>query len=155
MLTLKPIAAGTYPHQVGMPVALAPAPATRPLFCHKIAAGFPSPAADYTEKGLDLNAFLIVHKEASFFFEVTGESMIGIGIMPGDFVLVDRAVPPAHGHLVLAVIDGEYTLKRLYRQHGVIELHPENPAFSPIRLIDGNELEVWGVVRSVVRKLRV
>lgn len=125
------------------------------MFCHKIAAGFPSPATDYIEKGLDLNTFLVQHKEASFFFEVVGESLIGIGILPGDVVLVDRSVSPEHGHIVLAVIDGDYTLKRLYRQRGVIELHPENPAFQPIRLVEGNELVIWGVVTAVVRKLRV
>jgi len=138
-----------------IPAALTAPPAVRPLFCHKIPAGFPSPAADYTEKGLDLNAFLVQHKEATFFFRVVGECLTGIGIMDGDYVVVDRSVTAAHGHIILAVIDGEYTLKRLYYQHGVIELHPENPTFAPIRLVDGNELEVWGVVTGVVRKLRV
>ncbi|WP_257626441.1 LexA family transcriptional regulator [Janthinobacterium sp. NKUCC06_STL] len=138
-----------------IPAARTAPPAVRPLFCHKIPAGFPSPAADYTEKGLDLNAFLVQHKEATFFFRVVGECLTGIGIMDGDYVVVDRSVTAAHGHIILAVIDGEYTLKRLHHQHGVIELHPENPAFAPIRLVDGNELEVWGVVTGVVRKLRV
>lgn len=138
-----------------MPVALLPPPGARPLVQHKLAAGFPSPAADYVEKGLDLNTFLIQHKEASFFFEVIGESMSGVGIMSGDIVLVDRSVTASHGHYVLAMIDGQYTLKRLHRQHGVIELHPENPAFAPIRLVEGQELQVWGVVTAVVRKLRV
>lgn len=133
-----------------------PAPtSSRPLFQHKISAGFPSPAADYVEKGLDLNAFLVQHKEASFFFEVVGESMSGIGIIGGDIVLVDRSVTPIHGHIVLAVIDGEYTLKRLHQRHGVIELHPENRAYKPIRLIEGQELQVWGVITAVVRKYRV
>lgn len=134
---------------LGVPLAF------RPLFCHKVAAGFPSPAADYVEKGLDLNTYLVQHKEASFFFQVVGDSMSGVGIMDGDMVLVDRSVQAVHGHYVLAVIDGEYTLKRLYRMHGIIELHPENPAYKPIRLVEGNELEVWGVVIGVIRKLRV
>ncbi len=138
-----------------MQAALLPLPSARPLVQHKLAAGFPSPAADYVEKGLDLNTFLVQHKEASFFFEVVGESMSGVGIMSGDIVLVDRSVTAGHGHYVLAMIDGEYTLKRLYRQHGVIELHPENSAFAPIRLVEGQELQVWGVVTAVVRKLRV
>lgn len=141
--------------QPGTPAAILAPPATRPLFCQKIPAGFPSPAADYTEKGLDLNTFMVQHKEASFFFKVVGMSLSGVGILDGDIVLVDRSVTAAHGHYVLAVIDGEYTLKRLYRQHGVVELHPENPAFKPIRLVEGNELQVWGVVTGVVRKLRV
>lgn len=127
----------------------------RPLFEHKVRAGFPSPAADYVEKGLDLNVFMVQHKEASFFFHVVGDSMSGIGIMDGDIVLVDRSITPAHGHYVLAVIDGEYTLKRLHIQRNEIELHPENRAYQPIRLIEGQELNIWGVVAGVVRKYRV
>lgn len=130
-------------------------PCSFPLVQHKISAGFPSPAADYVEKGLDLNTYLVQHKEASFFFEVVGDSMSGIGIIDSDIVLVDRSVTPVHGHIVLAVIDGEYTLKRLYQRHGVIELHPENSSYTPIRLIDGQELQVWGVVTAVIRKYRV
>lgn len=128
----------------------------RPLFLHKIAAGFPSPAADYVEKGLDLNVYLVEHKEATFFFHVVGDSMKNIGIMDGDIVVVDRSVSPSNGHVVLAVIDGEYTLKTL-RTHrlGVFELHPENPAYKTIRLVEGQELQVWGVVTGSVRKLRV
>lgn len=135
--------------------ALRPRPNTSPLLEHKIAAGFPSPAADYVEKGLDLNAYLVQHKEASFFFHVVGESMCGVGIMDGDIVLVDRAITPTHGHYVLAVIDGDYTLKRFHCQGGTVELHPENAAFAPIRLVEGNELQIWGVVSAVIRKLRV
>lgn len=138
-----------------IPVDPAPPIAARPLITHKRAAGFPSPAADFIEKGLDLNTYLVQHKEAWFYFRVAGHSMSGVGIMDGDLVLVDRAVTPGHGHIVLAVIDGEYTLKRLHQQPGVIELHPENPHFSPIRLVEGQELQVWGVVNAVVRKLRV
>lgn len=134
---------------------VAPPPSMQPLIEFKVPAGFPSPAADYTEKGLDLNAFLISHKEASYFFQVTGNSMSGAGIMDGDIVLVDRAVEAVHGHIVLAVIDGEYTLKRLHHLNDCIELHPDNPAFSPLRLVEGQELEVWGVVTAVVRKMKV
>lgn len=138
-----------------IPVAHIASPSTRPLIQHKISAGFPSPAADYLEKGLDLNAYLVQHKEASFFFEVVGDSMSGIGIIGGDIVLVDRSVTPIHGHIVLAVIDCEYTLKRLHLRHGLIELHPENVAYTPIRLIEGQELQVWGVITAVIRKYRV
>jgi DNA polymerase V len=146
---------GPLPPGAFVPILHAVGPNTRPLVQHKISAGFPSPAADYVEKGLDLNTFMVQHKEASFFFTVVGESMSGIGIMDGDIVLVDRSVTPVHGHYVLAVIDGEYTLKRLHMRQGVIELHPENGAFAPIRLIDGQELQIWGVVAGVVRKYRV
>lgn len=137
-----------------LPAAMPP-PMARPLVGCKLPAGFPSPAADYTEKELDLNSFLIQHREASYFFRVAGESMSGAGILDGDIVLVDRAVPARHGHIVLAVLDGEYTLKRLHQLRGMTELHPENPRFQPIRLCEGQELQVWGVVAAVVRQLQV
>lgn len=135
------------------PAATDPPAASCSLVLHRLAAGFPSPAADYAERSLDLNSYLVQHKEASFFFRVTGDSMSGAGILDGDIVLVDRAVQAQHGHIVLAVLDGEYTLKRLFRAAGAVELHPDNPAYSPIRLADGHELQVWGVVTAVVRKL--
>lgn len=128
--------------------------ACRPLFQHKVAAGFPSPAAEHMEKGLDLNIYLVQHKEASFFFQVIGDSMSGVGILENDLVLVDRSVTPQHGHCVLAVIDGDYTLKRLHLARGEIELHAENPSYKPIRMNEETELQVWGVVTGVVRKLR-
>ena len=139
----------------GVTPALLPPPSSRPLFQHKLAAGFPSPATDYVEKGLDLNAYLIDHREASFFFRVVGDSCSGAGILDGDVVLVDRSVSACHGHFVLAVVDGEYTLKRLHQLRGVVELHPENPAFAPLRLKEGQELQLWGVITAVVRKYRV
>lgn len=138
-----------------VPAALNPSSGDTPLLLHKVAAGFPSPAADYVEKSLDLNAYLVAHREASFFFRVSGDSVSGAGIIDGDVVLIDRSINPCHGQFVLAVIDGEYTLKRLHHLHGVIELHPENPAFTPIRLSEGQELQIWGVVAAVIRKYRV
>jgi len=79
--------------------------------------------------------------------------MSGAGILDGDKVLVDRAIEPRHGHIVIAVINNDYTLKRLYRRTGVIELRAENPAYRPIRLKEAEELQVWGVVIGVIRKL--
>jgi DNA polymerase V len=136
-------------------LADAPAPFALPLFVHKISAGFPSPACDYMEDGLDLNSHLVKNKTSSFYFEVEGDSMINAGIFPGDKVLVDRSVDPKHGHIVIAVIDNEYTLKRLYKWRGVLELRPENSAYQPIRLKDAEELRVWGVVTAVIRKFKV
>lgn len=91
-----------------MSAAEYPLQSTRPGISHRIAAGFPSPAADYTEDGLDLNAYLIHHKAASFFFEVSGDSMIGVGMLDGDKVAVDRSIIPQHGHIVVAVLSSEY-----------------------------------------------
>ncbi|MDO8072964.1 translesion error-prone DNA polymerase V autoproteolytic subunit [Janthinobacterium sp. SUN176] len=141
--------------QVPFPLAQYPIPSARPEISHRISAGFPSPAADYTEDGLDLNALLVQHKAASFFFTVEGDSMRDAGILDGDKVVVDRSVAPLHGHIVIAVIDAEYTLKRLYCQRGRVELRPDNPAYKSICLAEGSELQIWGVVTGVVRKLRV
>ena len=81
--------------------------------------------------------------------------MSGAGILDGDKVLVDRAVEPQHSHIVVAIVNSEYTLKRLYRRRGMLELRAENPAYAPIRLKDGEELQVWGVVVGVIRKYAV
>lgn len=141
--------------QCAQELAQSPWPSAQPQFLHKIPAGFPSPACDYVEGGLDLNEYLVQHKAASYYFNVEGDSMVGAGILDGDKVLVDKSVTPLHGHIVVAVIDAEYTLKRLYCQNGVVELRPENPAYSPLRLQEGNDLHVWGVVTAVVRKFRL
>ena len=131
-----------------------PAPFRQRLLAHKIAAGFPSPASDYIEDGLDLNEFLVHNKAASFIFTVSGDSMSGAGILDGDKVIVDRSVNPTHGRIVIAVINSEYTLKRLYNVNGVIELRAENDTYAPIRLVEGHELEIWGVVVGAIRKYR-
>lgn len=152
-LIFQPIQPGV--SQVPLSLAQYPIPSVQPEISHRISAGFPSPAADYTEDGLDLNTFLVQHKAACFFFTVEGDSMRDAGILDGDKVVVDRSVAPLHGHIVIAVIDGEYTLKRLYCQLGRVELHPDNPAYKSICLAEGSELQIWGVVTGVVRKLRV
>jgi len=122
------------------------------LFAHRISAGFPSPAADYAEDGLDLNDYLIRNKPATFMFTVRGDSMIGASIEDGDKVLVDRALTPKSNDIIVAVVDGEYTIKRLYRYRGRVELRPENPNYPPIILAAGAELQTWGVVVGVVRR---
>lgn len=127
-------------------------PLLLPLAAHRVAAGFPSPATDYLEDGLDLNAYLVQHPAATFLFSVQGHSMQGAGILDGDKVVVDRAVDARHGHIVVAAVDGEFTLKRLYQRHNRVELHPENPAFTPIQFTGSTQLQIWGVVVGVVRR---
>ena len=122
------------------------------LISHRISAGFPSPASDYVEEGLDLNDYLVRNKPATFMFTVKGDSMVGASIEEGDKVVVDRSQEPQHNDIVVAVVDGEYTIKRLCMRDGAVELRPENPAFSSIRFTEGQELEVWGVVVGVVRR---
>ena len=123
-----------------------------PQFVTRLSAGFPSPATDYMEEALDLNTFLIRHKAATFVFAVKGHSMRDAGIVDGDKVLVDRSVKPKHGQIVVAVVNGDYTIKRLYSTAGRIELHHENPEFQPRTFQDGEQLEIWGVVVGVIRR---
>ena len=122
------------------------------LLSHRISAGFPSPAADYSEEELDLNTYLVRNKPATFMFSVKGDSMVGASIEDGDKVVVDRALNPKHNDIVVAVLNGEYTIKRLFKHMGRVELRPENPAYPPIKFNDGSELQVWGVVVGVVRR---
>lgn len=123
------------------------------LFADKVAAGFPSPATDYQERRLDLNQMLVAHPETTFFLRAKGLSMLGAGIHDGDVMVVDRLIEPAHGHVVIAVVDGEFTVKRLYRQGQVIKLMAENPDFPDITFKEWQELLVWGVVTYVVHAL--
>jgi len=128
------------------------APHETRLLSHRISAGFPSPAADYAEDDLDLNHYLVQNKPATFMFTVKGDSMLGAGICDGDKVVVDKALKPKHKDIVVAVVDGEYTIKRLYQSRGRIELQPENPSYQAITFNEGSELQIWGVVVGVVRK---
>lgn len=138
--------------QAPEPLATGFEPHLTPLFVHKVSAGFPSPATDYMEEGLDLNEYLVQHKAASFLFNVQGDSMLHAGIVSGDKVVVDRSIEAQHRHIVIAVVDSEYTIKRLYRRAGRIELRPENPAYVPIIIANDMQLEIWGVVVGVVRR---
>ncbi|PKO70915.1 MAG: hypothetical protein CVU20_09265 [Betaproteobacteria bacterium HGW-Betaproteobacteria-14] len=131
-----------------------PPRATRPLFLSRVPAGFPSPAEDYVECSLDLNEHLIEHREATFFVRVKGQSMTGAGISDGDLLVVDRSLEAGDGDIVVAVVDGELTIKRLSRRGSHVRLLAEHPGFAPIEFKDGQELTVWGVVTSIVRRLR-
>lgn len=119
----------------------------------KVPAGFPSPAADHTRKRIDLNDHLIRNREATFIFKVKGDSMIGAGIYEGDALVVDRSIEPKHNHVVLAVVNSEFTVKRLYRRGGVVKLVAENKIYPPITFKDAEELVVWGVVTYNLHKL--
>lgn len=104
------------------------------MFIVTVPAGFPSPADDYAEGPLDLNRHLIRHPAATFFVRVKGDSMIGAGIFSGDLLIVDRAMNPTNGSIVIAVVNGDLTVKRLHRSKGGITLLPENPAYRPIEI---------------------
>lgn len=123
-----------------------------PLFSHKVPAGFPSPADDYVEDRLSLDESLVPHKEFTFFVRAMGHSMIGAGIFDGDLLVVDKSLEPTVGNIVIAVVNGELTVKRLGRRAGKYLLEAENPAYQDIEIKEGQELQVWGVVTSSIKK---
>ena len=129
-------------------------PVYLPMFSHKVAAGFPSPADDYIEGLLSLDEDLIYHKTATFFVRARGNSMVGTGIGDGDILVVDKSLAPVSGDIVIAMVDGEPTVKRFIQQGSVITLVPANPLFREIEFKDEQTLEIWGVVTSMVKKFK-
>lgn len=124
-----------------------------PLYQSAVAAGFPSPADGEKEGSLDLNELLIQHPQATFFVRVSGSSMIKAGIHHDDLLVVDRSQEPVHGKVVIAVVNGELTVKRLYRKEKKIRLVAENDAYAPIEIEEGADLRIWGVVTHVIHPL--
>lgn len=118
-----------------------------------VRAGFPSPAEDYGKRAINLSELLIQHPQATFFMKVAGDSMCDAGIFNGDHVLVDRAVQPEPGHIVVAVVDNEFTLKYLRRRHGRYFLEAANRTYPRIYPAEEGTLEVWGVARTSFRAL--
>lgn len=130
----------------GTPIAL-------PLFSSHVQAGFPSPADDHIEKRLNLNDYLIKQADATFLVTITGLSMRDAGLLPKDVVVVDRSRPAGVGNIVMAVVDGEFTIKYLgLGEHGNPLLIPANPEFKTIEIKEGMQFEIWGVVTGSVRK---
>lgn len=140
---------------------LTPAPCASecalPLYLHRAACGFPSPASDYVEGGLDLNRHCIHHPAATFYLRAEGDSMTGLGIFPGDLLVVDKSLTPRQGDVVIALLDGGFTVKTLQLTPHV-RLLPANPAFAPIDFpvdaVGEQGLEIFGVVTHVVGNLR-
>lgn len=124
-----------------------------PLAESGVHAGFPSPADDFLEGSLDLNSLVIRHPEATFFARVEGDSMKDEGIVEGDILVVDKSIEPYDGCLAVAVVDGEFTLKRVRMEPDKILLVPANPKYKVIEIFPDNEFSVWGVVRYVVKKV--
>ena len=118
-----------------------------------VACGFPSPAEDYLDKALDFNELLVHNPAATFAVRIAGESMTGAGLFPGDIAIVDRSLQPANGCIVLALVDGEFTVKRYRRRPDGIVLQAENAAFKDIVIPEDSAFEVWGVVKHSIRML--
>lgn len=124
-----------------------------PFYQSTVVAGFPSPAEDSVEKRLDLNELLVKNPTATFFLRVSGSSMIDAGIHHDDILIVDRSIPPVHGKIVIAAVNGELTVKRLHREKNKVFLMAENNAFPPLEINEGTELHIWGVVINVIHAL--
>ena len=118
-----------------------------------VEAGFPSPADDYIEAGVDLNSQLIPHPISTFLLRVSGNSMLGAGIHHGDLLLVDRSLQPRPGRVVVAVLDGAFTLKRLERHRGRLRLQAAHPDYPPLELERCGEVQIWGVATQVIHAL--
>ncbi|MDC1068131.1 translesion error-prone DNA polymerase V autoproteolytic subunit [Candidatus Kapabacteria bacterium] len=121
-----------------------------PIFLESVSAGFPSPADDYLEGKIDLNKQLVKHPAATFFVRVTGDSMLDAGIHSGDTLIVDRSLTAKDNSIVIAVLDGELTVKRLSTNQSKIYLLPENDKYNPIEISEEMNFEIWGVVTNVI-----
>jgi len=125
-----------------------------PLVSAKVEAGFPSPADDYMERGVDLNEELILNPAATFFVRVQGNSMRDAGIQSGDVLIVDKSITPADRQIVVAMLNGEFTVKRLRRMDGRYFLEAANESFIPIQIGEGDEMVIWGTVTYIIHKAK-
>lgn len=125
-----------------------------PYALEKINAGFPSPAQDYIDKALDMNEHLIKNETATFIVKVASLSMLNAGIDIDDELIVDRSLDAKHGDIVVALIDNDFTVKRLMIDEKGQWLKAENPDYKDIHLSDGQELIIWGVVTCIIKMIR-
>lgn len=119
-------------------------------FIGYVPAGFPSPAADYTEDEIDLKSYLMPHPASTFIMRVEGDSMIGANILPGCYLVIDRSVKPQNNSIIIAVVNGEITCKRLVKNGKNLLLVSENPKYKPISITDEIDFIVWGAVTRVL-----
>ena len=121
-----------------------------PLFANRISCGFPSPADDYIEGLLNLNEKLIPRPSSTFLVKAEGDSMNGAGIFEGDLLIVDKSITAAHNQIIVAVLNGEFTIKRLIYRYPKIILQPENSKYKPIEMTPEMNFQVWGVVTFTI-----
>ena len=133
--------------------SVGPDPSADPTPRRGTSAGFGSPGEDATVKRIDLNDALIRHPQATFVMRAAGDAMVGAGIANGDVLLVDRAITPANGNIVIAAVDGELTCRRLWKQGRQMKLQAAGPDVADIIPGDGERLEVWGVVTTVIKSV--
>ena len=137
------------------PVPISEAPLQVLLLNNRVTAGFPSPAEDLGAQRIDLIQVLITHPQATYFLRASGHSMVEVGIFDRDILVVDRAIKPRHNHIVVAIVDGDFTVKRMYQRAGRIKLKAANPTFADIVPKEGQTIEVWGVVTSSIKQFPV
>jgi len=118
----------------------------------EVEAGFPSPAEDLGAKRVDLTQILIKHPQATYFLRASGHSMVEAGIWDGDILVVDRAIKPRNAHIVVATVDGDFTVKLLQQRAGRVKLKAANPTYPDITPKDGQTIEIWGVVTSTIKQ---
>ncbi|AIL12482.1 DNA polymerase V [Candidatus Paracaedimonas acanthamoebae] len=145
---LKPEPGGTKASMVWNALASRSQPLT--LFNTRVAAGAPSPAEDFSDGQLDLNDHLLKNPQSTFFVRVSGDSMINAGIHPEDLLIVDRSIRPAQGRVVIAVVNGELTVKRLFKENNKVFLMPENPNYPALEITEEMDFMIWGVVTNVI-----
>jgi DNA polymerase V len=136
-----------------IPVLPTHTPFLLPLFSCRVPAGYPSPAADHIEELFDLNRLLLRHPDATYLVRVSGESMRDAEIHEGDLLGVDKQMEADHGHIVVAIVEGECTVKRLVCEHGTWWLKPENPNYQPWEIVDAGAIKIWGVVTHVLHEI--
>lgn len=120
----------------------------------RVPAGFPSPAADFAVKRHDLNDLLITHPHATFMWRASGTSMVDFGIFDGDILVCNRALDAHHGDIVIAEVDGDFTVKQLWRTRGALQLRSGNKTFAPILFKDGQTMTICGVVTATIKRFR-
>ena len=121
-----------------------------PISQAKVTAGFPSPATEYEEDRLDINDIVVTNPAATFYVRVKGNSMIDAKIHDGDILVVDKSLEARHNDIIIAVVDGDFTVKTLYVKDDVVKLVPANPEYPDIVFKNGQELNVWGVVSYII-----
>ncbi|WP_127716395.1 LexA family transcriptional regulator [Halobacteriovorax sp. HLS] len=122
------------------------------LFGTHVSCGFPSPADDYLEGKLSLDSLLVQRPNSTFFVKAEGQSMEPL-ILSGDLLIIDRSVMVRNGDIILGIVDGEFSIKRFFRDHEKVILTPENEKFNPIVIKDELRFEVWGVVIHIIHSL--
>ncbi len=122
------------------------------LYGDSVPAGFPSPADDYLDMDLNLHDYLVQHPSATFCVRAIGDSMVDAGIQNSDVMVIDRALTPKNNDIILAVVNGEFTVKRIKKSEDELYLMPANENYKPMKITEGMNFQVWGVVTFIIHK---